>query len=305
MGKEYPVVSVLIPAYNSEKFIQCAIESCLRQTFSDLEIVVLDDGSKDRTREVVAAIMKDDSRVRYFYQENQGLSNTRTRLVQLAIGNVVAFLDHDDEWLPDKTEKQLKLLEKDKSIGLIFSDIYIKRNGKIVGRRFKENKPFRGDVFYKYLFSDNFVPLITAMFQKKTLLEFLPFNPEYIICEEFDIFLKIARKYKFDYVDEPLAIYNLHGNNEVILKWQKLIEEDFAILNYWRKLDPSIDKLYKKRLNRRFSQLYYAQGSCYSLENNVSGLKNAIFNSLKYQRLNFNALKLSMKLFLNIIRARV
>lgn len=302
MDNEHPKVSVLIPAYNSDKFIQRTVNSVTKQTFSDFEIVVVDDGSTDSTADIVRRLQSQDSRLRYFYQENQGLSKTRNRLVELARGEFVAFLDHDDEWIAGKLDKQLRLFVKDKNLGLVFSDAYIKNNGQLAGTCFKQRRPFRGDIFYKYLFSDNFVSLPTVLVPKNILMEFMPFKPEYEVAEEFDIFLKIARKYKFDYVDEPLAIYHLHGNNEVLSKWYKMIEEDFDILDYWRKVDPSIDKMHKDQLSKRFSQLYYTQGRCFLERSNLLQAKNSILNSFKHRLFNYGAFKLSIKLILGILK---
>lgn len=304
MDEKNPEVSVLIPAYNAQNFIQRTIESALRQTFQDLEIIIVDDGSKDETPDIIRAMQRSDTRVNYYYQENQGLSNTRNRLMKLARGEFVAFLDHDDEWLPGKIEKQIKLFGKDRRIGLVFSDAYIKRNGKIIGTCFKERKPFRNDIFYKYLFSDNFVPLLTAMAPRQVLAKFMPFNPEYRISEEFDMFLKVAREHMFDYVEEPLAIYHLHENNTVISESKRLIEEDFSILDFWLNRDPSISRLYKKELNYRLSQLYCRRG-LYFLENkDLSEAAVNLFKSFKHKLFNCEAIKLSVKLTLNILRVR-
>lgn len=298
MEKE-PKVSVLIPAYNAQDFIQRAINSVLTQTFKDLEVVVIDDGSKDLTAETVLAMQRQDRRIRYYYQENNGLSNTRNRLVELARGEFAAFLDHDDEWLPQKLEKQLKIFEKDKNIGLVFSDIYIKNNGRIVASSFKTRRPFRGYIFYRYLFSDNFVPLITAIIPKKILLKFMPFNPKYETSEEFDVFLNIAHEYKFDYINEPLAIYHLHGNNTAILKWHRLIEEELDILNAWLEKKPQIRKIYKRQLNKRLAQLYCKEGRYFLSKKNMPDARKAIFNSFRHNLLNLGASKLTVKLFLD------
>lgn len=300
MSDQIPKVSVLIPAYNAERFIERTIKSALNQTFSELEIIVLDDGSKDDTGRIVKAMQEKDPRIKYFYQENQGLSQARNRLVELSGGEFLAFLDHDDEWLPQKTEKQLQVFGKDKTMGLVFSDFYRARDGKNIGTSFKERKPSRGYVFFKYLFSDNFVPLITAMVPKNILLEFMPFNPHYEVSEEFDMFLKISWRYKFDYLDEPLAIYHIHGDNTVILKWEKLIKEEFAILESWLKKDPSIRQLYRHQLNKRISQLYSKEGFYFLNKRNTAKVIGCIFKSFSCNLFNLNAVKLGVKLMLNV-----
>ncbi|MBU1929622.1 MAG: glycosyltransferase, partial [Candidatus Omnitrophica bacterium] len=279
MEEKKPKVSVLIPAYNAEKFIQRTIDSVLVQTFDDFEIVVLDDGSNDRTGDIVKSMRSRDKRVVYYYQDNQGLVNSRNRLVELSRGKFIAFLDHDDEWLPDKLKKQLPLFDKIPQPGLVFSDTYIKNNVRVIGRSFRERRPFRGDVFYQYLLSDNFAPLLTVILPREVLLKFMPFNPDYQVNEEFEMFLRIARDHKFDYIDEPLAVYHVHGRNTIISKHKRLIVESFAILDHWIKEDSHINTHYKKSLKQRFAQLYCKKGIYYLSVHDYPQVLGAIVKS--------------------------
>ncbi len=111
------LVSVIIPTYNCPGFLTAAIESVLAQTYTELEVVVVDDGSTDNTAEVVRGF---ESRVRYVYQDNAGTAAARNTGIKAARGEVIAFLDHDDLWLPEKLELQLPMLREDKSIGMVF-----------------------------------------------------------------------------------------------------------------------------------------------------------------------------------------
>ncbi|MDD4910430.1 MAG: glycosyltransferase [Candidatus Omnitrophica bacterium] len=303
MGTDNPKVSVLIPAYNAEKFIQRTIDSVLNQTFRDLELIVVDDGSSDKTADIVRQAGSSDSRISYFYQANKGLSHTRNRLAALAKGEFIAFLDHDDEWLPEKIGKQLGLFEKGGQTGLVFSDAYIKKYGRTIATCFKERRPFRGDVFYQYLFSDNFAPLFTVMMPRSILYEFLPFSPDYEVNEEFDIFLKVARKYRFDYIDEPLAVYHIHGGNTIMSKSQRFIEESFRILDDWIAKDPEILRRYKRQLRNRYAQLFYKKGLMLLERGNKAESRRAALDSFRQRAFNMNAVKLSVKLILGSGRA--
>ena len=104
MDKTRPKVSVLIPAYNAERFIRRTIASALNQTFTDLEVIIVDDGSKDRTREIVIALQRQEPRIRYFHQENRGLADTRNRLIELAAGEFVAFWTMTMNGCPNQAE---------------------------------------------------------------------------------------------------------------------------------------------------------------------------------------------------------
>ncbi|WP_445240421.1 glycosyltransferase family 2 protein [Microcoleus vaginatus] len=108
-----PLISVIIPAYNGDRYIVQAVESALGQTFNNLEIIVVDDGSTDRTQQVLQPYL---DRIRYIYQKNQGVGVARNQACQLARGKFLAFLDADDYFLPSKLEKQIACFDADPRI---------------------------------------------------------------------------------------------------------------------------------------------------------------------------------------------
>src|SRR3989339_706645 len=122
-----PKVSVVIPAYNREELLPETIESVLAQTFQDFEIIVVDDGSTDNTREVISAFP-----VRYYYQENQGVSAALNKGAELSRGEYLAFLGSDDIWLRDTLEKQVTVLDNNPGLGLVFGQLnMMDEDGKI------------------------------------------------------------------------------------------------------------------------------------------------------------------------------
>lgn len=113
-----PRVSVLIPTYNYGAFLPAAIESVLAQTYTDYEVIVLDDGSTDHTAQIVAAYPQ----VRYLYQENAGIAAARNRLLDEARGEFAAFLDADDLWMPEKLERQVSYLDRHPECSILFTE---------------------------------------------------------------------------------------------------------------------------------------------------------------------------------------
>ena len=105
-----PLVSVIIPVYNSEPYIAQAIISVLRQTYNNIEIVIVDDGSTDRTGEVIRNF--DDARIKYLYQNNHGVSHARNRGLEISRGEFIAFLDSDDRWVPKKLHRVNELINQ-------------------------------------------------------------------------------------------------------------------------------------------------------------------------------------------------
>jgi len=114
-----PLVSVVIPAYNCAPFIGESLDSVYRQTYRNWEVIVIDDGSTDETRAILAP---HTGRIRYFYQENRGTAAARNAGVRQARGELIAFLDNDDIWLPEKLERQVQVMQGSPECGLVFTD---------------------------------------------------------------------------------------------------------------------------------------------------------------------------------------
>ena len=120
-----PKVSVIIPTYNRNKLVLDAIDSVLEQTFQNFEIIIVDDGSTDNTKTHIDSYQKKDTRIKYIFQENQGVSIARNTGLEAAQGEYIAFLDSDDRFLIDKLERQVFILENHHDIGLIYSKILV------------------------------------------------------------------------------------------------------------------------------------------------------------------------------------
>jgi glycosyltransferase involved in cell wall biosynthesis len=225
-----PKVSVTIPVYNGASFVRQTIDSVLAQTYRDYEIIVVNDGSTDDSDKILKSY---GDRIRYLKQQNMGLARTRNKLISLAKGKYLAFLDQDDLWHPDKLAEQVPCLESDTQVGLVYSDnSIIDRDGAVlVDRTSKINQHHSGWIFEVYLYG-NFITLSTVVIRKETLNKAGLFIAGYKISEEYDLFLKIARDYKIEYVNRSLACYRKHGKNassDQVRTWQ----EDIAILDHW------------------------------------------------------------------------
>ncbi len=257
------LVSVNIPCFNSAKFIGETLKSVLNQTYTDFEIIVMDDGSTDGTGRIVNSLR--DSRIKYFYKANEGLSETRNKGILASAGKYIAFLDHDDIWLPQKLEKEMAILETGDA-GLVFSDCYISRGGiREKMTYFDRCKPKRGLVFEDLLFdSSNFIPLSTVVMRSDIFKDIGYFKKEFKIGEEYELFLRAAHKYKFDYVDEPLAEYRIHENNFSARK-ELFIKEAFDILEFWKKACPELLDRNKERFLKKEAALLGEMANFYAM----------------------------------------
>ncbi len=204
-----PEVSVIIPTYNRAHLLKRAIESVLRQSFDDFELIVVDDASPDNTPEVVESI--DDGRIRYVrLKKNSGGPVARNTGIKKARGRFIALLDDDDEWLPHRLEVQIKKFEElGREFGVVYGGFYYisQQDGRILGKRLPQ---FRGDV-YKQFLKENFVGSPTLLIRRECFKRAGLFDPKLTSSQDWDMWLRIAKHYKFDYVDEIVAKYYVHG----------------------------------------------------------------------------------------------
>jgi glycosyltransferase involved in cell wall biosynthesis len=201
-----PVVSVVIATYNCGRFLASAVDSVLAQTLHEVEVIVVDDGSTDDTAEIMRPYVH-HSRVRFFRQENRGPAAARNRGIQRACAPLVAFLDADDVWLPEKLECQVPRFAADPMIAVVYSRrLRIDEKGHVLNT---EQPPlYRGDIL-RPLFLNNFICLSSTVVRREALDRSGLFNERIRrpSCEDYDLWLRLALNYRFDYVDEPHVLY--------------------------------------------------------------------------------------------------
>ena len=165
-----PKISVIIPVYNAEKYLSDAIESVIEQTYDDWEIVAVNDGSTDSSPVILKTYEKRyPTKIRVIHQSNSGLSAARNVAIAASRGEYVAFLDADDLWLPEKIDEQIRVLSTNTDVGLVYSDVYDLKKGKLKKRRRVIGRGmFRGNVL-EPLFYHNFIPILSAMVRKSVL----------------------------------------------------------------------------------------------------------------------------------------
>jgi len=257
-------VSVIIPTYNAEKFISETIASVMTQTYPDWEIIAVDDGSIDRTPEILRKYAeKFPQKIRVIVQKNSGVSVARNTGIAASKGEYLAFLDHDDLWLPEKLERQVDLLDANKELGLVYSDSYIidekgELKGTFIHSIMSKNiircEKFRGNIFNE-LFCVDFIPLLTVVVRKEVLKRVGNFDPKYKISEDYDLFLKIAQIYPVDFIDQPLAKYRMHSGG-ASKNLETRIKEDLQIMEYWLNKKPELKKELGYKIKLKKATLY-------------------------------------------------
>jgi len=202
-----PRVSVIVTVYNSSRYCADAIESVLSQTYRDFEIIIVDDGSVDDSRKVIE---KYGPRVRYFYQKNHGVSVARNRGIREARGALIAYLDGDDIWFPDKLEMQLAYMEKT-GFGLIYSDMMLgDESGKPYKRWLSTKKRFGEGWKYIDLLAECFMVPSSVLVKKSILEEVGGFDETLSSVDDLDLWLRVSKRYQIGFVPKPLVIWRQH-----------------------------------------------------------------------------------------------
>ena len=191
-------ISIVIPTFNRCRFIKRALDSIYNQTYSDYEIIVIDDGSTDGTADMLKKKFPD---VRYFYQSNKGVSSSRNKGLEMAQGDWIAFLDSDDEWLPAKLEKQVRLLESTPDYKVCHTEEIWIRDGIRVNQM-KKHKKTGGWIFPQCLplcaMSPSSILIHCSVFE-----DVGDFDITLPACEDYDLWLRITAKYPVLYIEEP------------------------------------------------------------------------------------------------------
>jgi glycosyltransferase involved in cell wall biosynthesis len=230
-----PTVSVVIPCYNYEKYVGQAIESALAQDPAPLEVIVVNNGSTDGSLGVLQAF---GDRIRLVSQENRGQSGARNRGIAEARGELVAFLDADDAWLPGKLARQLKRIERPE-VGLVYGGYWIADREL---RPVRERIPrARGRILREFASGPGAVITggeSTALIRKQCFERVGLFDPELSISAGWDMYRRIAAHYEIEVVEEPLMLYRQHGSNaslradvyehDMELKLRKMFEDPAA-----------------------------------------------------------------------------
>jgi len=205
-----PLVSVVLPTYNLARHVGEAIESVLAQTYSRYELLVVDDGSTDNTKEVVGKYLS-DRRVTYIHKENGGCSSAYNRGLSEARGGYIAFLEHDDMWMPEKLQLQVQVLEDNPEFGMVHSDVSVINEQGVITRKSgnRERQSHNGMVFEEFFMSDVVIaPLSTVLVRTECLAKTGKFDEE-LPWDDYGFLLRLAWRYPIYFIPQSLIKYRL------------------------------------------------------------------------------------------------
>ncbi|TXG78439.1 MAG: glycosyltransferase [Thermomicrobiales bacterium] len=199
------LVSVVIASYNMGHYLATALRSALEQTYRDIEVIVIDDGSTDDTGDVVKPFLA-DARLRYIHQANAGQAHAKNRGIHEARGEFVAFLDADDVWLPTKLERQMPLFQEE-AVGVVFCrSVEIDAQGAEL--RLLDFPLYRGAVSGDLLVF-NFIGFSTSVVRRRCFERQGGFREDLGMGIDYELWLRLSAHYRFDFVDAPLVRYRI------------------------------------------------------------------------------------------------
>lgn len=251
-----PKVSVIMPAYNGEQYIAQSIQSVLKQTFSGLELIIIDDGSGDRTAEIIANLRQKDNRILYFRQENAGQANARNKGISKSRGDLIGFLDQDDIWIENKLELQIKEMNKSQ-VDLVFSNGYVFTGDDIDSELMlfpTVEGRFSGTEMFRLLFMQNRIPVLTALVRREALIRIGPLDEDsrYQNSDDYDLWLRLA-SHGADFLGLPdmLVRYRSHpgqASKDIV----RMLVAELAVLRKHEQTELVNDE----DKSRRFASLY-------------------------------------------------
>jgi glycosyltransferase involved in cell wall biosynthesis/ubiquinone/menaquinone biosynthesis C-methylase UbiE len=298
-----PKVSVVIATYNRGHFICGAIESAFAQTFKDFEVIVVDDGSSDNTKE---ELEKYASRIHYIFQENKGRAEARNTAIMAAKGEYVAFLDDDDIWLPHKLGRQVAFLDSNPDIGLVHAFVEMIDEGGCLLQ--KETNKWRKlymkamKIGYTYEGMSRFCVMFlsTVMVRRNCIGQVGLFDSGIRAFEDWDVYLRIALKYRIGTIRQPLVRHRLHRTHttmpEFIQGQIKVSMKHLAIA------DSSCGLALRNRIRHNF---YIRLGNAYYTDTQLAMFRYYVLKALKLNPLILFFPRLILHFFLSLMPVRM
>jgi len=285
-----PLVSVIVPSYNHDKYITQCIESIVNQTYKNWELIVIDDGSSDNSKEIIERLQEKYDFITCF-KENQGISATlNLGIIKYSTGKYITFCASDDFWTEDKLEKQVAFMEQNQFYPMCYGKSYfVDKNSKILDYQESIEKIFKKGDLFSEIFLFNIHPPVNYMFRADLFKEIGLYN-EILAAEDYDMNLRISNKYAIGYIDDYFGFYryddsilklerfdrisNSHLHSIEYYKEHKHYKKAKAIV-YLRKLDTFSG--YKKLKRKALKNILYALPVWYKKRFMISIIKMIIF----------------------------
>jgi glycosyltransferase involved in cell wall biosynthesis len=241
------MVSLIIPIYNGEKYIVETLNSVINQTYKNIEILCIIDGTKDQSKELIEALA--DPRISVIEQENHGATWTRNMAINLVSGKYVWFLDQDDNLMPGCIEAAVAEIERTGSAGVAVNGHLIDSNSQIIRRMYRINKPILS--LRKLVKGNQLFTTSQVLLRRDAILQNGGFDIDAGIADDWDMWIRVVREGKLDFLDQHLMQYRLHENNHS-KNFEKMFRGEMHIV------DQKLQDRQDKRAIMSYSYLRYS-----------------------------------------------
>ncbi len=225
------LVTVVMPAYNASKTIEESIHSVLSQSYKNWQLIIIDDGSKDNTYAIALEFSKMNKRIEVYMQNNNGVASARNAAIIKAEGQLIAFLDSDDIWLPNKLERQVKIFQEDhdKKIGLCYTDIECFTLDVDDKYNCDQKTIISIEDDYLRLLTHDYIATLTVMIREEALEKVGVFDNDLFGTEDWDLWIRISKYFDLYRIEEKLAYYREHEFG-ISKNKEKHLREKFKVI---------------------------------------------------------------------------
>jgi glycosyltransferase involved in cell wall biosynthesis len=283
-----PLVTVVIPAHDAERWLRLALESVQAQRWEDFEAIVVDDGSRDATPEIARDFARGDRRFRLIVKENGGVATARNRAIREGRGELVAFLDADDEWLPNRLELGVRALARRKATGLHCADEVWVDGEAEYGRWTERVRLYSGKVLER-LFVTNFIGTISVLVRRAVLEKTGLFDPRYRSCQDYDLWLRIAEVTEVE--AEPVVVgrYRVTPGEHLSGDFRRRLANDFLITRRFLAARPAWAAAHRNAIRERFAWLHDQLGYEYFIRGLYPEARRELAAALCFRPLSLRA----------------
>jgi glycosyltransferase involved in cell wall biosynthesis len=262
LRRRAPTVSVLIPCYNGARFLRRAIDSARAQRYprDRLQIVVIDDGSSDDSHRIATELAREDPRILALRQDNAGPAAARNFGIARSSGELIAFLDCDDTWAPDKLVRQARLMRDDPGLGLVHCGCrFVDADGAEVKGWVRPSRPVEGWALLE-LFCDFFLITSAVLVRRQALEAAGGFDPALRVGEDYDLFLRLLARFPLGCVPAPLLHRTIRPDSLSRLDYDLDARNDLMLLQRFLDAHPEFARRHRDRIRARFAGYYYDYG---------------------------------------------
>jgi len=256
-----PLITAIITTFNRAQFLEKAVKSILTQTFENFELLVLDNSSTDNTQEIVKGF--NDKRIKYIKHKPIGISAARNLGVKKASGEFIAFLDDDDEWLPNKLQNQIDIFKKNKlDAALVYGGfVWINEKNKIIG---KHLPALRGYILKELLSQKDYFTgsASNPMIRKSVFKNIGYYNKNVLTGEDWEFYLRLSQKFKIDFTNKFVVKIKQHSGSRLGDKLLEAAELELLVLKNYSEIfknNPRLKSLYLQKIGGKFCRISQPQ----------------------------------------------